>query len=182
MKLQLIGASGTGKSTLGNYIAEKEQIKWIDTDDYLWKDKHFSENYPIEQRLKMYHDDRDTFQHFVVSGSVFSWNPTGFTDRDLLVFLTLDDEQRFQRLIKREITRGGEACLWLDTKRNQTNDFLDWCKTYYTAKNPSDIGTFAEHSYQMKHSKSPILKLDSNQPLGILYQLILQNLKRNLYD
>lgn len=53
MKLQLIGASGTGKSTLGKYIAEKEQIKWIDTDDYLWKDEHFSENYPIDQRLKM---------------------------------------------------------------------------------------------------------------------------------
>ncbi|ALS01557.1 hypothetical protein ATZ33_09295 [Enterococcus silesiacus] len=179
MKLQLIGASGTGKSTLGNYIAEKKHIKWIDTDDYLWKDKTFSENYPIEQRLKLYHDDREKFDHFVVSGSVFSWNPTGFTDRDLLVFLTIDDEQRFQRLIKREITRAGATSVWLDPQGNQTNDFLDWCKTYYTAKDPSDIGTFAEHSYQIAHSKSPVLKLDSSQPLDISYQLIKQKLEKN---
>ncbi|WP_086312014.1 hypothetical protein A5821_003264 [Enterococcus sp. 7F3_DIV0205] len=177
MKIQLIGASGTGKSTLGNYIAEKKQIKWIDTDDYLWKDENFSENYPIQQRLKMYHDDRETFEHFVVSGSVFSWNPTGFTDRDLLVFLMLDDEQRFQRLIKREIVRGGIDSLWLDEQGHQTNDFLEWCKTYYTAQTPSDIGTFAEHNYQIAHSKSPVLKLDSNQSLEVLYQSIMDSLK-----
>ncbi|WP_211316722.1 shikimate kinase [Oceanobacillus arenosus] len=26
---------GTGKSTLARYISEKENIKWIDTDNYL---------------------------------------------------------------------------------------------------------------------------------------------------
>ncbi|MBO0474209.1 hypothetical protein IGL98_000911 [Enterococcus sp. DIV0840] len=178
MKIQLIGASGTGKSTLGHYIAEKEQIKWIDTDRYIWKDETFSENYPIDQRLKMYENDREKFDQFIVSGSVFAWNPTGFDDRDLLVFLTIDDKQRFQRLIKREVERGGESSLWLDEHGNQTNDFLDWCKTYYTAKVPSDIGTLAEHNYQITHSKCPILKLDSNQSLDVLYQLIMQNLNK----
>lgn len=177
MKIQLIGASGTGKSTLGRYIADKEQIKWIDTDRYIWKDETFSENYPIDQRLKMYDNDREKFDQFIVSGSVFAWNPTGFTDRDLLVFLSLDDEKRFQRLIKREIERAGEASLWLDEYENQTNDFLNWCKTYYTAKNPSDIGTLAEHNHQIAQSNCPVLRLDSNQPLDILYQLIMQKLK-----
>lgn len=178
MKIQLIGASGTGKSTLGHYIAEKEHIKWIDTDRYIWKDETFSENYPIDQRLKMYDSDREKFDRFVVSGSVFAWNPTGFTDRDLLVFLTLDDEQRFQRLIKREIQRTGESSLWLDEHGLQTNDFLDWCKTYYTAKDPSNIGTLAEHNYQITHSKCPVLKLDSSQSLEVLHQSIMQNLNK----
>ena len=31
MKIQIIGGSGTGKSTLAKYISEKEKIKWIDT-------------------------------------------------------------------------------------------------------------------------------------------------------
>jgi len=179
MKIQLIGASGTGKSTLARYIAEKEQIKWIDTDHYLWKDETFSEKHPIEQRLKMYEHDRNEFDQLVVSGSVFSWNPTSFTDRDLLVFLTLDDEQRFERLIKREIVRGGTTSLWLNEQGNQTNDFLEWCKTYYTAKSSSDIGTFAEHKYQIAQSKSPVLKLDSNQSLEILYREIIKYLQRN---
>lgn len=174
MNIQIIGASGTGKSTLGNYIAEKEKMKWIDTDLYIWKNETFSEQHPIEQRLKMYDNDREKFNQFIVSGSVFSWNPTGFTDRDLLVFLTLDEEIRFQRLIQREIERGGESSLRLDKHGNQTNDFLEWCKTYYTAKDSSAIGTLAEHNYQMLHSKSPVLKLDSNQPLDSLSRLILK--------
>ncbi|WP_207695405.1 hypothetical protein DOK67_0001747 [Enterococcus sp. DIV0212c] len=178
MKIQLIGASGTGKSTLGKYIAKKEQIKWIDTDHYLWKDDTFTENQPIAQRLKMYQTDREKFEQFIVSGSVFSWNPNGFADRDLLVFLTLDETHRFQRLIKREITRAGEDSLWLDENGNQTNDFLDWCKTYYTAKDHSKIGTFAEHSYQIQHSNSPVLKINSDQPLEDLYQIIMQTLKK----
>lgn len=176
MKIQLIGASGTGKSTLGSYIAKKEQIKWIDTDHYIWKDGTFTQAYSIEQRMAKYNSDRENFTQFVASGSVFAWNPTGFTDRDLLVFLSLNDEQRFKRLIKRERERGGSSSLWLDKAGNPTNDFLEWCKTYYTAKSAADVGTFAEHTYQIEHAKCPVLKLDSNQSLEVLYQQIMEHL------
>lgn len=43
MKVQIIGGSGTGKSTLAKFISEKENIMWIDTDRYLWKDESFTE-------------------------------------------------------------------------------------------------------------------------------------------
>lgn len=178
MKIQIIGAAGTGKSTLGKYIAEKEQIKWIDTDSYIWKDNQFTESYAIDERLTMYQYDRKTNKDFVASGSVFAWNPNGFTDRDLLIFLYLDEKLRFKRLKKREIERGGKFALTIDDQGNQTNDFLEWCKTYYTAKNPSNIGTYAEHSYQLKHSISPILKLNSDQSLNSLYHTIISTLKK----
>ncbi|ROR30588.1 hypothetical protein EDD66_102241 [Mobilisporobacter senegalensis] len=57
MKIRVIGASGVGKSTLCKYISEVADIYWIDTDRYLWKDADFTENYPIEERLKMYQND-----------------------------------------------------------------------------------------------------------------------------
>lgn len=119
-------------------------------------------------------ENREKYNRFVVSGSVFAWNPTGFNDRYLLVFLTLDDKLRFQHLRQREIERTGESSLWLDMHGNQTNDFLDWCKTYYTANDPSKIGTFAEHTYQMNHSSSPVLKVNSDQSLEELYQTIMR--------
>lgn len=178
MKIQIIGAAGTGKSTLGEYIAEKEQIKWIDTDSYIWKDNQFAESYATDERLTMYQNDRTTFKDFVASGSVFAWNPDGFMDRDLLVFLYLDEELHFERLQKRELDRGGASALILDKQGNPTNDFLEWCKTYHTAKKTSDIGTYAEHSYQLKHSSSPVLKLNSNQSLDSLYYSIISALKK----
>ncbi|MDN4523889.1 AAA family ATPase [Fictibacillus fluitans] len=179
MKIQIIGGSGTGKSTLAKYISEKEKIKWIDTDQYLWKDDTFTENNPIEKRIEMYQTDIETFSSYAVSGSIDLWYPNGFGDRELLVFLSLDETIRLKRLRDRERQRKNQnKPWWKDENGEFTNDFLEWCKTYYTAKNKSDAGTFAQHSYLMKISKSPVLKLDSSQPVEELYDEIIKEYKR----
>ncbi|QUG42051.1 AAA family ATPase [Psychrobacillus sp. INOP01] len=172
MKVQIIGGSGTGKSTLAKFISEKENIMWIDTDRYLWKDESFNENHPIEKRIEMYEKDMESNEEYVVSGSVFSWNPNGFSNRDLFVFLYLDEEIRMERLRKREISRDNLKKTWTDEYGNTTNEFLEWCKTYLKEKDKTMIGTYAAQSYEMELSKSPILKLDSSQSVEELYLAI----------
>lgn len=173
MKIHIIGGSGTGKSTLAKYISEKENIKWIDTDNYLWKDDSFTVNNPIEIREKLYQSDMASCSSYVASGSIFSWCPKGFSDRDLLVFLSLDEEIRMDRLRNRETERNGFNEMWGDENGRYTNDFLEWCKTYLTEKNASMAGTYAEQTYQITLSKSPVLKLDSSRPTEELYAEIL---------
>lgn len=101
MKIQIIGGSGVGKSTLAKYISEKEQIKWLDTDHYLWKDDAFTKNHPIEKRKELYQKDMAMGKDYAVSGSIFFWCPEGFSNRDLLVFLSLDEAIRMERLPKK---------------------------------------------------------------------------------
>jgi len=173
MKTQIIGASGTGKSTLATFISEQENIKWIDTDHYLWKDDSFTENNPIELRRIMYQEDIEANSSYIVSGSVFSWCPEGFADRDLLVFLSLDEDIRMERLRIREIERNGLDAMLLDENGLYTNDFLEWCKTYWTEEDRSMGGTYAEQLYQMELSKSAVIKLDSSQPVEQLYKGIM---------
>jgi ABC-type sugar transport system ATPase subunit len=100
--LCIVGENGSGKSTLAQYIAAKTGAFWIDTDRYLWKDADFTENFPIEERLALYHRDIAAYPDYVVSGSVHSWNPNGFADRELLVLLTIDEEK-----VKSEANRRG---------------------------------------------------------------------------
>lgn len=176
MKIQIIGGSGTGKSTLAKYISEQEQVKWIDTDDYLWKDATFTENHPIEKRQQLYEQDSASGGSYVVSGSVFSWCPEGFSNRDLLVFLSLDETVRMERLRNREIERNGLQEMWLDENQAYTNDFLAWCKTYWTEEDEGMAGTYAEQSYQMELSASPVLKLDSSRPVEELYIEVLKQM------
>ncbi|MDJ0333052.1 AAA family ATPase [Planococcus sp. S3-L1] len=171
MKVQIIGGSGTGKSTLGKFISEKEKVKWIDTDNYLWKDHSFTETFSIEERKKMYEKDIGTHKEYVVSGSIFSWCPAGFSNRDLLVFLFLDEKDRMNRLHRRETDRNSR--FWQNEKGEDTNDFLEWCKTYLTAKDSNMLFTYADYAYQMEVSKSPILKLDGSLSLEELYAEIL---------
>lgn len=177
MKIQIIGGSGTGKSTLAKFISEQENIKWIDTDYYLWKDNTFTVNNPIELRRSMYEEDIETNSSYIVSGSVFSWCPEGFVDRDLLVFLSLDERDRLERLRTREIKRNGSNAMWLDENGLYTNDFLEWCKTYWTEEDQSIGGTFAEQLYQMELSKSTFIKLDSSQPVEQLYKEIMNKMQ-----
>ncbi|MGO1059214.1 AAA family ATPase [Planococcus sp. FY231025] len=178
MKIQIIGGSGTGKSTLAQFISEKENVKWIDTDEYLWKDTSFTELYPIEKRREMYQRDMELYDEYIVSGSVFSWCPNGFHDRDLLVFLTLDESVRMQRLRLRETERNSPVRP--DENGEMTNDFLEWCKTYLTAGDKNSIGTYAEHMHQMEISTSPVIKLDSSFPVEVLYAEILKFYKEKV--
>lgn len=178
MKIQIIGGSGTGKSTLAKFISETENIKWIDTDNYLWKDDSFTENNPIEKRIRLYQEDMASCSSYVASGSLFSWCPKGFSNRDLLVFLSLDEAVRMERLRKREIERNNRSKMWVDKNGEYTTDFLEWCKIYLTEKDKSMPGTYAEQSYQMELSKSPVLKLDSSRSVKELYAEILNHLSQ----
>ncbi len=173
VRIQIIGGSGTGKSTLGAFIGQSERIAWIDTDHYLWKDTKFTEKRDVSERFSMYEADVMFFRDYVVSGSVFAWHPDGFINRDLLVFLSLDESIRMERLIAREAARYPDF--------SGSNAFLDWCRTYHTATDPSMIGTFAEHQYQMERSVSPVLRLDASLPTQLQYQKIMETYDKLSY-
>ena len=177
MKIQLIGGSGTGKSTLAEYTADQLGIKWIDTDTYLWKDDSFTENHPLEKRLALYQKDMAETDSYVASGSIYAWHPKGFQDRDLLVFLSLDESVRLERLRKREKHRNNGKNAWLDADGAFTNDFIEWCKTYWTATDKDMIGTYAAQSHELSLAKCHVLKLDSSCSVEELYAAILQAAK-----
>ena len=51
--IHIYGASGSGTSTLGRYLAEQFQYAFLDSDDYFWlpTDPKFTTKRPIEQRV-----------------------------------------------------------------------------------------------------------------------------------
>lgn len=159
MRIQIIGGSGTGKSSLAKYMSENEAIKWIDMDAFLWKNHNFTENNSIERRQELNQMDIETRSSYVVSGSIFMWRSDGFNNRDLLIFLSLDEESRMERLRTREMKRQTTGKMWLDENGTATNDFLEWCKTYWAADDISMTGTYVEQAYQMENSQSPVLKM-----------------------
>ncbi|MDN3448827.1 shikimate kinase [Planococcus sp. APC 3906] len=171
MKIQIIGGSGTGKTTLGEYIGEREGVRWIDTDRYIWKGDGFIESYAVEERLAMYRRDMESSEGYVASGSVYAWCKEGFNDRELLVFLFLDEDLRLQRLRAREAERNSPFSL--NEKGEMTNEFLEWCQTYLKAEDKEMVGTYAEHAHQMAIAKSPVLKLDSSWPIEELHARIM---------
>ncbi|WP_027062993.1 AAA family ATPase [Mesoplasma seiffertii] len=179
MKIQIIGASATGKTTLAEYIANKHNIKWIDTDSYYWKaGTNQTIRNTVAEKIALYHQDIDNLEDYVVAGSTYSWYKEGFADVDLLVFLYLDENTRMQRLIERELARHGKAGLACDENGNCTNDFIEWCRKYYTNLDPNEGGTYLAHTNEINSKQVPVLKLDASLSTEEKYNEIMKILKR----
>ena len=107
MKLLLIGASGSGTTTLGKALSEVTSFPHLDVDDYYWKPTNSPYQIKLElgERIQNLLTDFEKHENAIVSGSLISWGTYWQTAFDLVVFVTLDKEIRMQRLQQREVER-----------------------------------------------------------------------------
>ncbi len=61
MILQILGASGTGKSTLGSALAREMGFPLLRSDHYLWPNEEFDVPRPVQERRRMLQEDIDRF-------------------------------------------------------------------------------------------------------------------------
>ncbi|WP_338982821.1 shikimate kinase [Spiroplasma endosymbiont of Othius punctulatus] len=143
MKIQIIGPSGSGKTTLGKYISSQLNVNFIDTDTYFWKDVKNKVPNSISDREAIFLEDlnKDT-NNWVVSGSIFSWNKVHLMDRDIIIYLSVEEEMRIERLITR--TNKTKNPSELDP------NFLTWAKTYFSETDVKKGGTYICHMAELK--------------------------------
>lgn len=159
MKIHILGASGSGTTTLGQAIGK---VGWLhlDADDYYWVKTNppFQQKVPIAQRNKDITRDFLSTDRVVISGSMFSWGEQWKQAFDLVIFIRIDPELRMKRLRAREEERYGQALLDDPIIKSGSEAFLKWAKQY-------DKGTFtgrslALHEQWLRDLSCPILRLD----------------------
>lgn len=147
MKIQIIGPSGSGKTTLGKFISTKLGINFIDTDTYYWKDPKNMIPNTTEEREEIFLKDLNIDKNnWIVSGSIFSWNKIHLMDKDIIVYLSVNEEERIERLVNRlkENPNYGE----------DSEDFLAWAKNYFNETDPTKGGTYVCHMAELEFVKS----------------------------
>ena len=127
-RINIIGAAGSGVSTLGRALAQRIGGEHFDTDDFCWlpTDPPFRKQREISERLKLLEDALRGSDRWVLSGSLTGWGEAFVPLLDLVVFLYVPTGVRLQRLRVRERERFGRA---LDPGRKmheQHQAFLDW--------------------------------------------------------
>ena len=167
--IHILGAPGSGTTTLGQALASRLSIAFFDSDQFYW------ENWPIDFLKKREADARETLfqktisdeKEWVLSGSIDGWNSNVENSFSHVVFLSLETNQRMQRLKQREIDRFGEAAISPGGSQNKdATYFLNWASHY-------DDGTLAgrslpRHEAWMKGLICPILRLNSEAPVSAL--------------
>ena len=132
MKILIMGASGSGTTTIGKELAEVIESQHLDVDDYYWKPTNPPFQYKVEMavRAENLRNDFEKHEDVVVSGSLVSWTGNWQSAFDLVVFVTLDKEIRLQRLQQREVERYGDELQTNPKIKEASQAFLDWATRY----------------------------------------------------
>ncbi len=171
MKILITGASGTGTTTFGKYIATQHKWNFIDVDDYFWLPSKppYENKRDTKERLNLILNKIDKYKSNVVSGSVMNWGKELEDSFDLIIFLYVETSIRVSRLKEREIIKLGYI----------NPEFIKWASEY--DNDPKCSRSYTKHKEWLSHRKCKIIKIEDNLTTEKRYQILLNELK-NLND
>lgn len=110
MKIHILGAPGSGVTSLGRSLAQRLEAPHFDTDDYHW----FTDDpLPYKRRRNPDHRrallarDLDAHESWVLSGALCGWGDVFIPRFDAVIWLWLPADTRLARIRAREEARYG---------------------------------------------------------------------------
>lgn len=159
MRINVIGASGSGASTIGRSLSESLALPHFDSDDYYHapSDPPFQNPRPPEERYALICHDLSPSSGWVLSGGVTQWAPYPELDFTCIVFLYVPTAVRVERLRRRERERFGRRILNGGDMHETHEEFIEWASHY-------DVGdvdgkTLARHDEYLKAQTCLVLRI-----------------------
>ncbi|MFA6860119.1 MAG: AAA family ATPase [Clostridia bacterium] len=173
MKIHIIGAAGSGTSSIGKYIASKHNYKQIESDYYAWKltDPPFSEYRDAKESQALLKEVFEAYENLVLCGSIAKWGQEFAREFDLVIFLKAPTRVRVKRLKEREFFLHGNRVLPSGDMHDNFVNFLWYAKHY----NRGDLSfrSLALHKKFIKDFIScPVLKVNTNKNFKKIYSKI----------
>ena len=109
-RLHILGAPGSGVTSLGRQLAERLGCPHFDTDDYHWFTDDalpYRRRRNPDHRRQLLTRDLDATEHWVLSGSLCGWGDVFIPRFDAVVYLWLPADIRVARIRARELQRYG---------------------------------------------------------------------------
>lgn len=168
-RVHVLGASGSGTTTLGRALADRWSVPHADADDYFWvpSSPPFVEKRPEEERRSLMRQLFVPREAWVLSGSMVGWGDAIVEECDAIIFVTLDSAERLRRLEERERRRGvGEVY-----DETASAAFIDWARGY---DDPAFDGrSRITHEAWLAQVSQPVLRVDSARPVDHLVAQVL---------
>ena len=168
-RIHIVGASGSGATTLGGALAAKLAIPHHDTDDYFWQPTipPYQNKRGIADRLRLMHEIFLPRADWVLSGSLEGWGDSIISHFDLVVFLTTPTAVRLQRLRAREAMHFGADAVAAGGWRNEAcEEFTEWASHYDDGSREGR--NLARHQAWLATLRCPVLRLDGSRLLSEL--------------
>jgi adenylate kinase family enzyme len=173
--IHVMGASGSGTTSLGQAVADALGVRHLDTDHFFWMptDPPFTTQRDVGARIAMLREEAPSDAGWVLSGSALKWAAEFEPLYDLIVFLRIDPALRMERILRREEARYGDRIKPGGDMVKQSREFFEWAASYDTAG--PERRSLAAHEEWLKTQTAPILRLDSERSLDDLVVEVLRH-------
>jgi adenylate kinase family enzyme len=160
-RIHILGASGSGTTTLGMTLSGRFGYAHLDTDDYFWEptDPPFQGPRARHERQTMLAAAMDAHPRWVLSGSLCGWGDIFIPRFDLVIFLWVPTEIRCARLRERERHRFGTEALAPGGAMHDAHvAFMNWAAAY--DEGGEDMRSRQRHETWLAALPCPCLRLE----------------------
>ena len=168
-RIHIMGASGSGVTTLGRALADRLALPHHDSDDYFWLPTvpPYQTQRPRQDRLRLMAEVFLPRADWVLSGSVVGWGDDLIVYFDLVVFVQTSREVRLQRLRAREAAHfGRDAVAPGGWRHDETESFVEWASHYEDGTREGR--SLAKHEAWLATLPCPVLRVDGARPVSDL--------------
>lgn len=163
--IHIYGASGSGTTTLGTYIADRLGYTLLDSDDFYWlpTDPPFVEARPASERLRLMKAAIENADDVIISGSLVDWGDALIPYFTLAVRVVTEQSVRIRRLEEREYARFGGRIMPGGDMYVEHMRFLAWAAEYDTGD--IHMRSRAKHDAWEKLLQCPVIRVDGTAAL-----------------
>lgn len=164
-RIHILGASGSGTTTLAKALSNELGYKHFDTDDYYWASSKipFTRIRPIEERQSLLKKDLEKHDSWILSGSLCGWGDVFIPFFELVIYLWIPRDIRISRLKKREKERYGSAIETGGNMHESSSEFIRWAAKYDEAG--VEMRSKKLHERWLSRLECPILRIERNTTL-----------------
>jgi adenylate kinase family enzyme len=170
-RIHILGASGSGTTTLGRALSERFGYFQLDTDDYFWEptDPPFQRPRARQERQARLAAALDAHPRWVLTGSLCGWGDIFIPRFDLVIFLFVPQEIRIARLKAREQRRFGKEALAPGGAMHKAHvAFMNWAAAY--DEGSDDMRSRRRHEQWLAALPCPCIHVEG--PLGVEEQMV----------
>jgi adenylate kinase family enzyme len=162
--IHIVGASGSGTTTLAVALAEAIGARHLDTDSFYWlpTSPPFQDKRPVAERLALIRAAFAESERWVLSGSLLYWGVELASAFDLVVFLFVPPAVRMARTEARERERYGDKILPGGEMHESHLAFLAWSRSYDTETTSGR--NLINHTAWLASLTCPVLEIAGAQP------------------
>jgi adenylate kinase family enzyme len=164
-RIHILGASGSGTTTLGRALAVECSCPHLDTDDFFWlpTDPPYQQVRARQERQQLLGKALAKSPSWVLSGSLCGWGDLFISSFDLVVFLYIPRDLRMRRLQEREVARYGQEAVQPGGSRHEAyTAFLAWAASY--DEGDLTLRSRRLHEAWLQQLTCPVVRLEGGMP------------------